>query len=126
MEAWEKDIKDSRSLLNPHGWLVGLMMPAYESVMRQIYLAEVLRRLSLASIGLEKHRLAHGSLPATLESPLLDPIDQKPLRYRVENGGYVLWSLALDGEDDQGRALEKNEKETDARFTGDWVWRMVR
>lgn len=126
MEAWEKDIKDSRSLLNPHGWLVGLMMPAYESVMRQIYLVEALRRLSLASIGLEKHRLAHGSLPATLESPLLDPIDQKPLRYRVENEGYVLWSLALDGEDDQGRALEKNEKETDARFTGDWVWRMVR
>lgn len=122
---WEKDIKDSRSLLNPHGWLVGLMMPAYSSVMRQVYFAEALRRLSLASLHIEKHRLAHGAPPSTLESPMLDPIDQKPLRYRVENGGYVLWSLALDGVDDQGRALQKDEKETDASFTGDWVWRFL-
>jgi hypothetical protein len=124
LQAWENDIAASRSLLNPHGWLVGMMMPAYSSVMRQVYYNEALRRQSLASIHIEKHRLEHGSLPAALESPLLDPIDQKPLRYRVENGGYVLWSLALDGEDDQGRALEKNEKETDKDFTGDWVWRM--
>jgi hypothetical protein len=124
LQEWEKDIQASRSLLNPHGWLVGLVMPAYSTVMRQVYFNETLRRLSLAALQIEKHRLAHGSPPATLDSPLLDPVDQEPLRYRVENGGYVLWSLALDGEDDRGRALEKNEKETDKDFTGDWVWRM--
>jgi len=124
LQAWQNDIAASRSLLNPHGWLVGLVMPAYSSVMRQVYYNEAFRRQSLASIQIEKHRLAHGSLPATLESPLLDPIDQKPLRYRVENSGYVLWSLALDGEDDQARALEKGENEIDKNFAGDWVWRM--
>ena len=124
LQEWEKDIQASRSLLNPHGWLVGLVMPAYSTVMRQVYFNEILRRLSLAALQIEKHRLAHGSPPATLDSPLLDPVDQEPLRYRVENGGYVLWSLALDGEDDRGRAWEKDEKETGAQFTGDWVWRM--
>jgi hypothetical protein len=120
----EKEVAKSRELTNPHGWFAGLVLPAYSSVVRHVYLAETMRRLSLASIQIEKHRLANGTPPATLESRLLDPIDQKPLRYRVEGSGYVIWSIASDGEDDQGRALKKDEKENDARFGADWVWRM--
>jgi hypothetical protein len=82
LQEWEKDIQASRSLLNPHGWLVGLVMPAYSTVMRQVYFNETLRRLSLAALQIEKHRLAHGSPPATLDSPLLDPVDQEPRRKR--------------------------------------------
>ena len=46
------------------------------------------------------------------------------MRYRVEGSGYVLWSIAHNEKDDGGRGPTDKERTTDAKYTGDWVWRM--
>lgn len=83
--------------------------------------------------GLERYRLAHGELPATLEalSPQFidklphDIINGQPLHYqRKEDGHFLLYSVGWNGTDDGGivvrnknpfRAVLDMEK-------GDWVW----
>jgi len=70
------------------------------------------RRLVIAAIALERHRVAHGSypkelqsvVPDVLESVPVDFMDGKPLRYRLcEPGAFVLYSVGLDCVDDGGK-----------------------
>ncbi len=98
------------------------MMPAYGSVVRRIIESETRRRQAVAAIAIEQSRLATGTLPTSVPAGILDLIDGKPMRYRVAGGGYLLWSVAHDGEDDGGQAPLQDERSTDAKFTGDWVW----
>ena len=77
------------------------------------------RRCLILACELEKHRLRHGAYPAAL--PILsgfethDPARPKqPPGYRLENGGYLLWSAGQDAKNDGG-VTDK-----------DWLWRMKR
>lgn len=46
----------------------------------------------------------------------LDPMDGKPVRYEPDTDGwYRLWSVALNGRDDDGTIVDNDQK-------GDWVW----
>jgi hypothetical protein len=78
----------------------------------------------LAAVAIESFRLSKDSPPSSLPDGIVDLIDEKPMRYRVEGKGYVMWSIAHDEEDDGGKVSGKDEKVRDAQFTGDWVWRM--
>lgn len=118
----EADLAGRGKLSRPHHLLASLMMPAYGSVVRRIIESETRRRQAVAAIAIEQSRLATGSLPASVPGGILDIIDGKPMRYRVAGDGYLLWSVAHDGEDDGGRTPGKDERSTDAKFTGDWVW----
>jgi len=78
-----------------------------------------IRRCLILACELEKHRLRHGAYPAAL--PILsgfethDPARPKqPPGYRLENGGYLLWSAGPDAKNDGG-VTDK-----------DWLWRMKR
>jgi hypothetical protein len=114
----------SRIGVHPHHIFARLLMPAYRGVIRGVTESEARRRQALAAVAIESVRLAKGSPPESLPAGILDVIDEKPMRYRVEGGGYVLWSIAQDEEDDGGKLPGKDEKVRDAKFTGDWVWRM--
>ncbi len=77
------------------------------------------RRCLILACELEKHRIKYGAYPATL--PVLSGFEtQDPARpkhspgYRLENGGYLLWSAGPDAKDDGG-VKDK-----------DWLWRMKR
>ena len=81
------------------------------------------RRCLIIACALEKHRLRHGTFPASLEAvredvklfTLDDPARPGHLPgFRLENGGYLLWSAGPDARDDGG----VNDK--------DWLWRMWR
>ena len=81
------------------------------------------RRCLIIACALEKQRLRHGAFPASLEAVkedlklfvLDDPARPGELPgYRLENGGYVLWSAGPDAVDDGGLADK------------DWLWRMKR
>jgi hypothetical protein len=60
-----------------------------------------------AGASLLEYKAKHGSFPATLAEAIssvpADPFDLKPLRYRREGGGFVVWSvsqsLTFDGGD---------------------------
>jgi len=81
------------------------------------------RRCLIIACALEKHRLKHGRFPASLNLvnsdlklfQVNDPArPTQPLGYRLETGGYLLWSAGPDAQDDGG-AKDK-----------DWLWRMKR
>ncbi|HOY58118.1 MAG TPA: hypothetical protein PK640_08265 [Verrucomicrobiota bacterium] len=87
--------------------------------------------------ALERHRLATGERPASLD-PLVprfldrlphDLIDGQPLRYRLlPEGGYVLYSIGWDEKDDGGKSARPPAPKGVAVEVqeGDWVWSLPR
>ena len=73
--------------------------------------AETERQMTLAAIALQRYQLRHGKLPSSLEALVpefltavpYDYLSARPLCYRLKNdGGYVLYSVGVDGKDDGG------------------------
>ena len=84
-------------------------------------------RLDLVHLALamERYRLDHGNLPAQLddlvgeylESVPMDIYDGQPLRYAPqEEGGYIVYSVSLNFQDDGGAPLAFGEREGDLSF----------
>ena len=79
-------------------------------------------RLAQAAIAVERYRLAKGELPGRLEELAgeyleavpTDPFDDKPIRYKRTEPGYVLWSVHEDGKDDGG--VERDRKKKDQPY----------
>lgn len=72
---------------------------------------ETQRRLAIMAIAIKRYQLRFGKVPATLNAlvpdfcneVLLDPMDWKPLRYRVDaDGSFTLYSIGNDGKDGGG------------------------
>lgn len=79
----------------------------HEHVMR----VEALRNLTVAAIALRRYQLLHGRLASNLDALIpefvqsvpVDYMDGQSLRYRLEvDGGFRLYSVGLDGQDDGG------------------------
>jgi len=107
----------------------------YSSVSRSIVLfAWNQTHVDLARVAcaLERHRLAHGDYPETLDAlaPGLiqsmphDVINGQPLHYRRTNdGGYFLYSVGWNETDDGGTVVLNKYGNVD-RQKGDWVWQL--
>ena len=117
----------------PHNIFAKLLFPAVASVSQKSARAQTLVNQARIACALERYRLAHGQWPDKLEAmvpPFLaklphDLMDGQPLRYRTEDGGYVLYSVAWNQRDDGGNLVFRKDdpKRVDPR-QGDWVWRM--
>ncbi|MFM7603699.1 MAG: hypothetical protein ACKO8Z_00700, partial [Prosthecobacter sp.] len=123
LKDFESSSIGQSKLSRPHHLLSSMMLPAYSNIIRSITESETRRRQAMAALAIESFRLAKGSPPQSLPDGIRDVIDEKPMRYRIEGSGYTLWSIAFDEEDDGGKSSGE-ERTTDAKFTGDWVWRM--
>ena len=98
---------------------------------RRIVYVQELVDLARVACALERHRLALGEFPETLDalSPRFigtiphDIIGGQPLHYRrADNGSYVLYSVGWNGKDDGG-AFEKEAEDRELDLgNGDWVW----
>lgn len=114
-----------------------LLIPSFHFLSRQTLHSETTRRQAVIACALERYFLAHQSYPATLgelmpaylEYVPNDLMDQKPMRYRRENNGrYILWSVAFDKNDDDGKIIFEPGKPVAARklfhpdYQGDWTW----
>lgn len=79
-------------------------------------------RMVRAGLGLLRYRRLHGEFPPTLDAlqleGLIDPFDGKPLRYRREAEGFVVYSVNEDLKDNGGAERQPKQK-TDF----DRVWR---
>jgi hypothetical protein len=124
LKDFDKHFAEQNVLGRLHNIFARLIIPAYSGVVRNVTESETRRRQALAALAIESFRLSKDSPPTSLPEGIVDLIDEKPMRYRVEGNGYVLWSIAHDEEDDGGKVSGKDEKVRDAQFTGDWVWRM--
>jgi len=87
---------------------------------------------AVIACALERHRLARGTYPATLAELVPDYLtvvphdimDGQPLRYRMEDGKFTLYSIGANGTDDGGQAAFKEVRDGRIwqRDEGDWVW----
>ena len=87
-------------------------------------------RLLLVEVALRAYQLDHGQLPAHLTELVPNYLSSlpddpfatapQPFHYRVTSSGFELWSVSLDGKDDNGAPLAKNEYGgTDLESRGD-------
>jgi hypothetical protein len=111
----------------PSTYLAALGIPYTEKVLISSARADASVALARTACALERHRLAHGAYPAELAELVpaylaavpRDVIDGQPLHYRRgAAGGFKLWSIGIDGQDDGGTP----EKTQEANANGDWVW----
>jgi len=90
--------------------ILDILMPAFGKAVASEVTITTQVRAARAAIAIERHRLAHGSYPATLAEVVpaylpaapIDPFDGKPLRYMLVNGRPMLYSVGCDGKDDGG------------------------
>src|SRR5262249_42595846 len=97
--------------------------------------AEARRRLLVTAVAIERFRLAHRCYPESLSKLVpdflkakpKDFIDGEPLRYwRSEDDRFLLYSIGLDGHDDQGQlmAMDSSSGSSFGRDAPDLVWAM--
>lgn len=88
--------------------------------------------IARVACALERHRIAKGRYPKSLGelSPQflsripVDPVNGAPLKYElIGETGYVLYSIGVDGVDDQGKPTKKPQRSEEIP-TGDWVWKV--
>ena len=91
--------------------------------------AQTIARMAVIACALERHRLAHGTYPATLGelAPAYlttiptDWMSGEPFHYqRTEDGRFRLWSVGPDGKDDGGIYREDSKNPRTKEL--DWPW----
>jgi hypothetical protein len=90
------------------------MIPAISSAYQAFIRGEARRQTVLVGIAAERYRQQHNQFPTQLTDLVpdflntvpLDPFDNQPLRYRTEPTGAIIYSIGVDGNDDDGRALD--------------------
>lgn len=96
--------------------------------------AQTIVDLATLACALERHRLADGAFPQALDALVprfiakipSDIINGAPLKYRLtKGGGFVLYSIGLNGTDDGGKPCPRLGHWHTGQFDlrqGDWVW----
>ena len=121
----------------PYSMLGKMFLPGLMNSPRKFALAQTTVNLARTACALERHRLAHGKYPETLDAlaPQFiakvphDPIGGQPLHYRpTDDGQFILYSVSWNEKDDGGTVskgvsvYEDNPGSVDVD-SGDWVWR---
>ncbi len=92
---------------------------------------ETQRRMTIAAIGIRRYQLRNGKLPESLQALVpefcselpIDPMDGKPMRYRINaDGTFTLYSIGDNGTDDNGRAERPKGVRNDWPYGLDIVW----
>ena len=107
------------------GVFANLLLPALHLFHDNLLKTQTQIRLMRTCILLERHYLDQGAYPSDLMAlmahdltdPMLDPMTHEPLHYQVlgEGAGFELYSVGLNGKDDQGMEQTNQAKqESDA------------
>jgi hypothetical protein len=93
--------------------------PINDNEIRRAICAQAQQRMAVTAIAIHRYRLQTGKFPdelATLVPKFLpalprDDMDGKTLRYKLRpDGGFLLYSVGLDGKDDGGDSAPANNK----------------
>ena len=134
----ERELKESLkvsgvSLLLEHRVLTSVLVPAIPQAQRRFAHTQTMVDAAVLACALERHRLATGAFPDSLAAltptylatPPHDLITGEPLRYRSEDGGFILYSVGWNVTDDHGEiALSGKGKANLDLAQGDWVFRV--
>jgi hypothetical protein len=117
IDAWDKKGKDSR---NP---IIQILTPALAKVHQAESRSQATLRTAVVAVTCERFRLERKRWPETLDELVkeklldklpTDPIDGQPLRFRRTKEGVVIYSIGVDGIDNDGHI----EHEPIGNFTG--------
>ena len=110
----------------------GFLLPAVAKTGARFAFGQNALDQAVTACALERHRLAHGQYPETLDALTpkylakkpTDVIDGGPMKYRRMDGGlFVLYSVGSNETDDGGTIVQaSNSKRSDPQ-RGDWLWR---
>jgi hypothetical protein len=109
---------------SPYNFLAATALPNFTKAAQTTARNQSLANEAYLACGLERHRLAHGQYPDTLEALVPqfagklphDIIGGQPLKYhRTADGRFVLYSVGWNQQDDGGVAGATTAE-------GDWVW----
>jgi hypothetical protein len=105
------------------------------STTKHLMTAETCRRITFTAIALQRFKLAHAHFPDHLTDlvpqflPTVpnDPVDGRPLRYRLKpDGTFLLYSVGENRVDDGGNPNTSKEPATYTYWLHpgvlDWVW----
>lgn len=115
---------------SPYTVMVRQLALATGGAIRKTARAQTTVKLAIVACALERHRLAHGSYPETLDAlaPLfaagvpLDPMVNKPFHYqRTDDGWFLLYSVGINGTDDGG-VMSSGDKNKNEKEINDWPW----
>ena len=110
---------------HPYRIFTHLLLPGLAKVHAKADRSLTTSRLAITVAGLERHRLATGSYPKSLDDLVpkwvpavpLDPMDGQPLRYRLNaDGSFTVYGVGPNHADDNG-VFESNQRQD-----LDWVW----
>ena len=110
---------------HPYRIFTHLLLPGLAKVHAKADRSLTTSRLAITVAGLERHRLATGSYPKSLDDLVpkwvpavpLDPMDGQPLRYRLNaDGTFTLYSVGPNHDDDHGVFESQQSQDLD------WVW----
>jgi hypothetical protein len=86
-----------------------MFLPSLQKVPARCATLEARRRAALVAIAVERQRVSSGGIiPGSLneipsgDAAPLDPYDDKPLRYRPQTNGFVVYSIGPNRKDDGG------------------------
>jgi hypothetical protein len=126
-------VEKERKNLTPFNILECLALPVFGNVAETFANARSSTDLAKTGIALERHRLAHGEFPESLdalaphfmENIPHDIINGQPLHYRrTDDGQFVLYSVGWNETDDGGVVIiAKGSSPGIDLSEGDWVWR---
>jgi type II secretory pathway pseudopilin PulG len=118
---------------SPYNILAAMLLPAVERSVQKAAASQATVTLARVACALERHRLATGAYPEKLDelAPRFlarippDPVNGGALKYRREAPDrFILYSVALDGKDDDGLATSSVRLADNGEApSGDWVWR---
>jgi hypothetical protein len=117
--------------VTPYSSLCRMFLPGLVNSPRKFAWAQAAVNLARTACALERHRLAHGKYPETLDAlaPQFiakvppDPIGGQPLHYRLtDDGHFILYSVGWNEKDDGGTESLTKGGSVDLD-NGDWVRR---
>lgn len=100
----------TNAALFPPNLVSRLMLPSIANIAKACAHVKALQSAAIAAIAVERSRLQNEKLPASLEdlTPHLmtelpkDPFNGEPLRFKLMEQGYVIYSVGVDLKDDGG------------------------
>ncbi len=100
--------------------------------LQKMLTVEVEKQMAVTAIALKRYQLHHGNYPLNLtalvpkfvSSVPRDPVNNEPLRYRLNaDGTFLLYSIGEDGKDDDGDPRPPDDSKSRAwQFGRDLVW----
>jgi hypothetical protein len=125
LEAAHRRLLSQLSRFSPYTYLTAIMVPNCLKAATTTARNQTLANQAYLACALERHRLAHGEYPPTLDALLPQFADQlphdliggRPLLYRRTSSGFLLYSLGWNEKDDGGLRRTPNTPSE-----ADWVW----